>query len=325
MPTPPHPATRRPAPVAARLHPRNRHQGRYDMARLVAANPALRTHLRRAPDGGQSIDFSDPLAVRELNRALLASDYGIARWDIPAGYLCPPVPGRVDYLHGLADLLAADTGGAIPRGPGVRVLDIGVGANCIYPLLGQAEYGWSFVASDIDGAALRSAAANVRGNGLEGLIELRLQHARGSLFAGVVQAQDRFHLTLCNPPFHASAREAAQGSQRKLRNLGGDKSTPRGKPPLLNFGGQANELWCTGGEASFLRRMFRESVDVQAQVLWFSALVAKREHLADIHRQLARSGALDVREVAMAQGSKQSRFVAWTFHPAAHRTRWLAG
>ena len=71
--------------------------------------------------------------------------------------------------------------------------------------------------------------------------------------------------------------------------------------------------------------MIRESVAVQAQVLWFSALVAKREHLADIHRQLARSGALDVREVAMAQGSKQSRFVAWTFHPAARRTRWLAG
>jgi 23S rRNA (adenine1618-N6)-methyltransferase len=242
MPTPPPPAKRRPVPAAAGPHPRNRHQGRYDMARLLAVNPALRAYLRRTPDGGQSIDFSDPLAVRELNRALLASDYGIGHWDIPAGYLCPPVPGRADYLHGLADLLAADAGGTIPRGPGVRVLDIGVGANCIYPLLGQAEYGWSVVGSDIDPIALRSAAANVQGNGLDRLIELRLQHARGSLFAGVVQAQDRFHLTLCNPPFHASAREAAQGSQRKLRNLGGGKPAPRGRPPLLNFGGQASEL-----------------------------------------------------------------------------------
>ncbi len=324
MPTPPPPAKRRPVPAAAGPHPRNRHQGRYDMARLLAANPALRAYLRRTPDGGQSIDFSDPLAVRELNRALLASDYGIGHWDIPAGYLCPPVPGRADYLHGLADLLAADAGGTIPRGPGVRVLDIGVGANCIYPLLGQAEYSWSFVGSDIDPVALRSAAANVQGNGLDRLIELRLQHARGSLFAGVVQAQDRFHLTLCNPPFHASAREAAQGSQRKLRNLGDGKPAPRGRPPLLNFGGQANELWCTGGEASFLRRMIRESVAVQAQVLWFSSLVAKREHLADLHRQLSRAGALEVREVAMAQGSKQSRFVAWTFHAAARRAGWPA-
>lgn len=276
------------------------------------------------PAGVQSIDFSNAAAVRELNRALLASDYGIAHWDIPEGYLCPPVPGRVDYLHGLADLLAADAGGVIPRGPAVRVLDIGVGANCIYPLLGQAEYGWSFVGSDIEAEALRSAAANVHANGLEGVIELRQQHARGQLFNGVLQPQERFHLTLCNPPFHASAKEAAQGSQRKLRNLGGGPAA-RGKAPPLNFGGQANELWCTGGEASFLRRMVRESAEVQAQVLWFSSLVAKREHLAELHKQLAKAGARDVREVAMAQGNKQSRFLAWTFHPAEQRRAALPG
>ena len=256
--------------------------------------------------------------MRELNRALLAADYGIAHWDIPEGYLCPPVPGRVDYLHGLADLLGADAGGTIPRGPAVRVLDVGVGANCIYPLLGQAEYGWSFVGSDIDAGALRSADANVQANGLGPLIELRQQHARGQLFNGLLRAEDHFHLTLCNPPFHASAKEAAQGSQRKVRNLGA-RPALRGKAPPLNFGGQANELWCTGGEASFLRRMVRESVDVQAQVLWFSSLVAKREHLPDLHRQLAKAGAAEVREVAMAQGNKQSRFVAWTFHTGDRR------
>ncbi len=326
MPSPPQRPTRqRPAAATAALHPRNRHQGRYDLDRLVAVHPPLRGHLVRTPGGGQSIDFSDPVAVRELNRALLASDYGIAHWTLPDGYLCPPVPGRADYLHGLADLLAADNQGAIPRGPTVRVLDIGVGANCIYPLLGHAEYGWRFVGSDIEPAALQCAGANVRANGLEQAIELRRQHARGSLFAGVVQPQDRFHLTLCNPPFHASAREAAQGSQRKLRNLGGDTAAPRGRPPPLNFGGQASELWCTGGEASFLRRMIRESAAVQAQVLWFSSLVAKREHLADLHRQLARAGVAEVREVPMAQGSKQSRFVAWTFHAAAQRMGWQAG
>jgi 23S rRNA (adenine1618-N6)-methyltransferase len=314
-PSPRRTAAKPAAAAAPSLHPRNRHQGRYDLPGLVAINPALRAHLVRTPAGSESIDFSNPVAVRELNRALLASDYGIAHWNIPDGYLCPPVPGRVDYLHGLADLLAADAGGTIPRGPAVRVLDIGVGANCIYPLLGQAEYGWSFVGSDIDAAALESARANVQANGLGQLIELRQQHARGQLFNGLLQAEERFHLTLCNPPFHASAKEAAQGSQRKVRNLGGT-SAVRGKAPQLNFGGQANELWCTGGEASFLRRMIRESVDVQAQVLWFSSLVAKREHLPDLHRQLAKAGVAEVREVAMAQGNKQSRFVAWTFHAA---------
>jgi 23S rRNA (adenine1618-N6)-methyltransferase len=311
------------APAPTALHPRNRHQGRYDLQRLAAANRALKAHLIRTPAGSQSIDFSDPQAVRELNRALLASDYGIKHWDIPDGYLCPPVPGRVDYLHGLADLLAADAGGTIARGPGVRVLDIGVGANCIYPLLGQAEYGWRFVGSDIDADALQCAAANIRANGLDQLIELRQQHARGSLFAGLLQPEERFHLTMCNPPFHTSAKEAAQGSQRKLRNLGSASSQRDSKAPALNFGGQANELWCTGGEASFLRRMIKESVAIGPQVLWFSSLVAKSEHLPDLHKQLAKAGAAEVREVAMAQGNKQSRFVAWSFHTAPARKAWL--
>ncbi|MEN5209645.1 23S rRNA (adenine(1618)-N(6))-methyltransferase RlmF [Stenotrophomonas terrae] len=314
----------KPATASAQplLHPRNRHQGRYDLVRLVAVNPALRAHLIRTPAGTESIDFSNPAAVRELNRALLASDYGIQHWDIPDGYLCPPVPGRVDYLHGLADLLAADNNGVIPRGQGVRALDIGVGANCIYPLLGQAEYGWRFLGSDIDADALQAANANVQANGLDHLIELRLQPARGNLFAGLLQADERFELTMCNPPFHASAKEAAQGSQRKLRNLGGAQARTS-KAPALNFGGQANELWCTGGEASFLRRMIRESVDIQQQVLWFSSLVAKSEHLADFHKQLGKVGAAEVREVAMAQGNKQSRFVAWSFHSSAERKTWM--
>ena len=42
-----------------------------------------------------------------LNRAILMHHYGVKSWDIPAGYLCPPIPGRADYIHSVADLLAA--------------------------------------------------------------------------------------------------------------------------------------------------------------------------------------------------------------------------
>lgn len=323
MTTRPSPASRS-VPGTPGLHPRNRHQGRYDLPALCRANPALRRHLVRTPTGGQSIAFADPEAVRELNRALLRHHYGIAYWDIPEGSLCPPVPGRVDYLHGLADLLAADAGGQPPRGPGVRVLDVGVGASVIYPLLGQAEYGWSFVGSDIAPASLRAAAANVAGNGLGHLVSLRRQADRARVFQGVITAGERFALSLCNPPFHASAAEAARGSQRKVRNLGTGPAGGRGKAPL-NFGGQSNELWCAGGEAGFLRRMIDESAGFAGQVLWFSSLVACAGHLPALHRALQRAGAREVREVPMAQGSKRSRFLAWTFQPPAVRAAWLAG
>ncbi|MCM2336646.1 MAG: RlmF-related methyltransferase, partial [Pseudomonas sp.] len=219
--------TRAPAPGRARaaaptLHPRNRHAGRYDFARLVAARPALARYVVDAPGGDATIDFADPAAVRALNQALLAADYGIAHWDLPPGYLCPPVPGRADYVHALADLLAGSNGGAVPRGAAVRALDVGVGANAIYPLVGHREYGWRFVGTDIDATALRAADAIVRANGLAAAIELRHQPRADAVFAGVVQPDERFDVSLCNPPFHASARAAAAGSERKWRNLGRD-------------------------------------------------------------------------------------------------------
>ncbi|WP_236715569.1 23S rRNA (adenine(1618)-N(6))-methyltransferase RlmF [Pseudomonas sp. BMS12] len=318
------PPTRSPkAAPKGQLHQRNRHQGQYDFAKLIEASPELGRFVILNPYGKQSIDFADPAAVRVFNRALLRQLYGIQHWDIPAGYLCPPIPGRADYVHGLADLLATDNAGEIPRGSAIRALDIGTGASCIYPLLGQADYGWYFLGSDIEQPALASAAAIVQGNGLGGVIELRQQKQRGQIFKGLLQADERFELTLCNPPFHASAEEAASGSRRKWKNLG--KLDPQRKLPELNFGGQSAELWCTGGEASFLKRMIAESAQVSDQVLWFSSLVSKASNVAHAEKLLKKAGAAEVRCVDMAQGNKQSRFVAWSFHGPAQRSAWLHG
>ncbi|HSC84866.1 MAG TPA: 23S rRNA (adenine(1618)-N(6))-methyltransferase RlmF [Pseudomonas sp.] len=324
-PKPEHPSASQPKPASgpALLHPRNRHQGRYDFPKLIAACPELAEFVILNPYGKQSIDFANPLAVRVFNRALLSQLYGIRHWQIPEGYLCPPIPGRADYVHGLADLLASDNAGAIPRGAAVRALDIGTGASCIYPLLGHGDYGWSFLGSDIDQPALASAGAIIRGNGLDAAIGLRLQQQRGQIFKGLLHEDERFELTLCNPPFHASAEEAASGSRRKWKNLG--KLDPKRKLPELNFGGQNAELWCTGGEASFLKRMIAESAQVASQVLWFSSLVSKASNVAHAENLLKKADAVEVRCVDMAQGNKQSRFVAWTFHSPAQRAAWLHG
>lgn len=309
--------------TAAGLHPRNRHRGRYDFAALTAASPALSMFVTTAQGREASIDFGDPAAVRALNQALLKSQYGIAHWDLPDGYLCPPIPGRADYLHGLADLLATSNAGAIPYGASIRALDIGTGANLIYPLLGHREYGWRFVGTDIDITALRAAEAIADANGLRKAIELRHQPDPQRVFAGLLRDDERFDLTLCNPPFHASAEDAARGSERKWRNLGKAPTSPRADA-RLNFGGQSTELWCSGGEAAFVRRMIRESAQIADRVYWFSTLIAKSEHLADVRKQLQQANAQDLREVRMAQGQKQSRFVAWTFLDAAQREAWRA-
>ena len=314
--TPESPA--RPRPAKPGLHPRNRHAGGYDFPLLVKACPELGPFIQRAPHGGPSIDFADPAAVKALNRALLAEAYGIRGWDIPTGYLCPPIPGRADYLHHLADLLATSNDGAIPRGLTVRVLDVGVGANAIYPLIGHREYGWSFVGTDLDGTALAAAGRILAANpGLAKAILLRRQADRNAIFAGVVEPGERFDLTLCNPPFHASLREAREAAQQKWRKLGrGATGSAR------NFGGQGAELWCEGGEAGFIRRMVTEGAALRDQVRWFTTLVSSSASLPAVHRALRQTGAQDIRTVPMAQGQKQSRFVAWTFLTPEQQEAW---
>lgn len=315
---------RKPAPHAAvrpakpGLHPRNRHAGGYDFGALVEASPELAPFVVRAPHGGPSINFADPGAVKALNRALLALAYGIENWNLPEGFLCPPIPGRADYLHHLADLLAEENGGAVPRGRRVCALDVGVGASAIYPLVGHREYGWSFVGSDIDPTALASAARILAANGLETVIHLRRQPDPAAVFASVVTPEDRFDLTLCNPPFHGSLHEAREGTRRKWRNLGRGEAVR----PVLNFGGQGAELWCEGGEAGFARRMIAESALIPGQVLWFTTLLSSSASLPAVHRSLRQAGAREVRTVAMAQGQKQSRFVAWTFLEPEARATW---
>ena len=300
------------------LHPRNPHGTGYDFPALVRAAPDLARFVHPSPIGRPTIDFADPAAVLALNRALLRHHHGITHWEIPPGYLCPPIPGRADYLHHLADLLAEENGGAIPRGPAVHVLDLGVGANCIYPILGAADYGWSFVGTDIDPAALANAERIVACNpSLAGRVDLRLQRDPRKIFAGVAAPGDRFAACVCNPPFHASAAEADAGTRRKLRNLGLDAH----RRPERNFGGHGRELWCRGGELAFVRRMVTESAARPELCRWFTTLVSKSEHLPAIHHVIRAAGASALRTLDLAHGQKRVRIVAWSFAREASRLR----
>lgn len=290
------------------------------MAKLVVTEPALAQWLTTTPRGEQSIDFSKPEAVKALNRALLASYYGIRGWQIPSGFLCPPIPGRADMIHHLADLLGSLNGGVIPRGDHIRALDIGVGASCIYPLIGRAEYGWSFLASDIDPEALKSSEQILLKNPpLRAGIELRQQSSRRAILKGLLRPGEQIDVVLCNPPFHSSAEEAEEASRKKWRNLGLD---PKTEP---NFGGGGFELWCPGGEVAFAERMIQESVPLARDVFWFSILISKESSLPLVYQALKRARVVEQRTVKMEQGQKTSRFVAWSFCDLSQQKVWCAG
>ena len=291
------------------LHPRNPHRFRYDFAKLIESSPELGEFVSINAFKDQSIDFNNPDAVKALNRSLLKHFYQIAFWDIPQGYLCPPIPGRADYIHYVADLLASLNGGVIPRGKSVKILDIGVGANCVYPIIGFKEYGWNFVGSDIDHLALRSAKNIIEANGLSKAIEVRKQLSVNKVFDGIIKPGEKFDLSICNPPFHSSDIAAEAGTQRKWKNLG----QKRKFETVLNFGGQSTELSGEGGEEGFLKRMILESCQYTKSCSWFSTLVSKKSTLPAAYIQLKNAGASDVRTIDMAQGQKVSRILAWTF------------
>jgi 23S rRNA (adenine1618-N6)-methyltransferase len=308
------------AATKTNLHPRNLHRGSYDFSQLVASSPALAEFVSVNEHGNTSINFVDPAAVKALNQAILRHDYGINEWNIPAQYLCPPIPGRADYLHYLADLLGESNGGNIPRGNSVRVLDIGVGANCIYPLIGHVIYGWQFVGTEVDAVALENARHILDANHFNEAIELRLQPSATAIFSDVTYADEYFDLTLCNPPFHASLAEARQSSQLKWKNLG--KESNKHKKPVLNFGGQSQELCCEGGEKTFVTRMIEESLSGRNNCLWFTSLISKSASLPHVYRALKYIGATENRTIEMSQGQKKSRFLAWTFMDKQQQRDW---
>jgi|TARA_R110002012_G_scaffold319483_1_gene540342 23S rRNA (adenine1618-N6)-methyltransferase len=296
-----------------KLHPRNLHLDGYDFERLVAQTPELEAFMIKNPVGQSTVDFQDPMAVRMLNRALLRTHYDIEFWDIPAGYLCPPIPGRVDYIHHLADLLAENNNlQEAPRGRHIKALDIGTGASLVYPLIGQSAYGWRFTGVDVDANAIKSARQLRDVNKLD--IDLRLQNNSENIFRGVIQPDDVFHVTMCNPPFHGSFEQANKGTQRKWASLGKGRSTK------LNFGGRDAELWYPGGEIKFIARMVAESMDFAKQCLWFTSLVSKKDNLQPLHRILGKARVAEYKVVEMAQGQKTSRFIAWTYFKKKQRT-----
>lgn len=283
------------------MHPKNIHKDSYDFNVLTKSNTELSKFVFLNKYGTTTINFADPEAILQLNKALLKHHYQVENWSIPVNYLCPPIPGRADYIHHLNDLLSEENMEGRIKG-----IDIGVGANTIYPILASRIYNWRMLGTDIEKESVLAAQTNVGANSnLSGNIEIRHQEDHGSIFKGIIKEGEFYHFSMCNPPFHASQKDASKASLRKLKNLGNESSE-------LNFGGQANELWCNGGEALFIKRMIKESIQFKSQVGYFTSLVSKKENLPKIYKQLKKLKAT-YKMVEMNLGNKKTRFIAWKF------------
>ncbi len=293
-----------------KLHERNKHQELYNFDQLKAVVPELGAFIRKNPSGVDTIDFAIPEAVVLLNKAILMKDYKMTYWEMPKTNLCPPIPGRADYIHYIADLLAEGNGGKIPTGAGVKVLDLGIGANVIYPIIGVATYGWDFVGSEVDVVSLQTAQHIVSNNPhLKNKVTLRQQPSKRNILKNIMGDKEYFDLVICNPPFFSSRAEVLAKTTQKLRNL---RKEVVGKP-VQNFSGQNNELWCEGGEKAFITNYIYESKHFKRNAVWYTTLVSNKDNLKPLQALLKRSEAAEVRIITMEQGNKVSRILAWRY------------
>lgn len=290
-------------PLKPTLHPRNKHRGHYDFPKLIKANPKLSDYVIEHPfkTGDWTINFSDSLAVKELNRSLLFSHYQLTYWDFPADQLCPPVPGRADYIHHLFDLLKKWDADQAP----LSGVDIGIGANGIYSLIATKEYGCTMLGTDVSEASLLSVQKIITENQLTKFISIRHQSDKGAIFKNVIHPTEVYTFSLCNPPFYRSKQEAELKNSQKNRNL--KLKTTR------NFSGVSHELWCEGGELEFIRKMIDESVNVKNQIKVFSVLVSDKDNLSQLKSQCEKNQVKKLAVIEMGQGQKRSRLLAWTF------------
>lgn len=307
-------------PNSKNLHPRNLHKQAYDFPSLIKSYPPLAPYVTTNTHNTLSVDFADSLAVKALNTALLKHHYHIANWDIPEGALCPPIPGRADYIHYIAELLEINEPTSEPTTLSTTtqkkttLLDIGTGANGIYPLLACQIYGWHCVGSDINIQSLENVASIIAKNSkLKGDFALRTQQNKNHIFDGIIQTGEYFDVTVCNPPFHASPDEALKSNQRKISNLTRHSNEQKSTAARLNFGGLDAELWCKGGERLFLKKLIKESQMFSTQCRWFTSLVSKIDNVKPAKKLITKLGAADIREIEMKQGNKITRILAWTF------------
>jgi 23S rRNA (adenine1618-N6)-methyltransferase len=298
------------------LHPSNIHNKPYDFKSLVKTYEPLAKYVKLNQYDSLSIDFSDSQAVLNLNQALISHHYNVKGFSVLKGHLCPPIPGRADYIHYLADLLSEEFDGDIPVGPKIKGLDIGCGTSCIYPILGNSIYGWKFIASDISSAAINNANEILKQNSkLKKNIKLRFQESSENIFEDLIKSDEFFDFTMCNPPFYSSLEEANRASDKKIRNLNSnrDKKGHKKTHNSSNFGGVKAELWCDGGELTFIRNMITQSAQYKDQCNWFSTLISNKDNIPKLQKTLLETGQIQTRLIKMSQGSKVSHILAWNF------------
>ena len=287
--------------IDERMHPRNVYRyNKPNYYKLSLKYPFFADVLQQNSKTGEYfINFKDPLSNVMLTKVLLKNDFDLD-FEHPINRLCPPTTQRLNYLLWIQDLLQC-----IKPKPNDRHLyhglDIGVGASCIFPLLGirigeQQNEKWTFIASDIDEKSVEFAKKNASINGLKQKIKIIHQKDAKHIFKGIISHSEHLNFSVCNPPFFEHLEECGHNKSRS------------------NNATASELVFDEGGEIGFIRLMVAEIEELKLhhRIDWFSSMLGKKSSIKIIKAMLNKKGAFVV-TTEFFQGRQVRWGLAWTF------------
>ncbi len=243
--------------------------------------------------GGYSINWKNPNSIKELVKTILNKFFNIIYYEIPENFLVPTLTSRYNYLNYINKLF---TKFKIENKEKI-LIDIGTGANIIYPLLGYKLYNWNFIASEINEDAIKIGKKIIKENNLEKEIFIFKQNDSKKIFENIININKKYLCSICNPPFFDINKEI------KKDNLYTDNE--------YNY----NEVYCEGGEIFFIKEMIKESYIYKKNIFLFSSLIGRKKNMKKIYSVIKNLKEISLlNKITIKQGKNARWIIIWSFY-----------
>ena len=212
-----------------------------------------------------SFDWSNNNLSLLMTKSILDYYFNIKYYNIPKGYLIPPIPSRLNYLNLINKILIKEINSQSRYSSDIIGIDIGTGANIIYPILGNSIFNWKFICSEINDESYNNAKLILEKNNLENEINLIKQKNKNNIFLNILNQENKYIFSLCNPPYYDYETEIKLDEKKRDNEF--------------NF----DEVYYKKGEFGFFQRYFIESTCYKKNVYLFTILIGKKANMENIN------------------------------------------
>ena len=241
-----------------------------DFLTLIKEFPELKKYILKQNEDNEGefqFDWSNNELSLLMDKSILNYYFNIKYYDIPKGFLIPPIPSRINYINLINSIITKLIKDIDIKN--IIGIDIGTGANIIYPILGYSIYKWKFICTEINKEAYNNAKLILQKNNLENNINIIKQNNKDNIFISILNRENKYIFSMCNPPYYNYENEI------KLEDKKRDNE--------YNF----DEIYYKNGEYGFFQRYFEESICYKNNVFLYTILIGKKINAENIYDKLS--------------------------------------